>query len=72
MIEKEFGTAEDTELNWRVNPQGLDENALQREIRRVRRKIVRIEELEGYIPPKRERLELILSQNGRLGCVRDA
>jgi hypothetical protein len=74
-VEREFGTAGDFQGDWKVEPRELDEDDLQTEIQRIRRKIGSVEQdvigLQNSIREKTEQLELIKSQNETLKGIRD-
>ncbi|OHS94513.1 hypothetical protein TRFO_39327 [Tritrichomonas foetus] len=69
-IQKEFGTANDDENNWKIDLDSTSDEDLNREIGRLRKKLDRIRQensdLEAEKEKTQEKLEIIYSQNEKL------
>lgn len=76
VVTQEFGTSDDAQGTWRVNPDNLSQDELRREVRRLARKLQTVEqeiaELTAAAQQKAERLELVREQNDKLTVIRDA
>jgi hypothetical protein len=74
-IEQEFGTEADVGENWKIDLRAISGDDAVREITRLTRKLEtvgkEIGELEIAVHAKRDRLELIRSQNERLTAIRE-